>query len=185
MSAFKKIHFGGWPNCLRLSDGRTEAVVTADVGPRIIRFGFTGGPNLLKEVAGDRGATGGKTWRLYGGHRLWIAPEMRERTTVPDNGPVRWRWDGRTLTLVSPADRRFRIRKELRVGYTNSGTLRLRHRLVNESRKTVELAPWAITVMVPGGEAVIPQEPLVPHPESLLPVRPLVLWSYADMGDPA
>ena len=33
----KKIRYGGWENCIRLSDGKTEIVVTTDVGPRLIR----------------------------------------------------------------------------------------------------------------------------------------------------
>jgi hypothetical protein len=42
----------------------------------------------------------------------------------------------------------------------------------------------ALTVMAPGGRAIIPQEVYGPHPEFLLPARPLVLWRYTDMGDP-
>jgi hypothetical protein len=37
--------------------------------------------------------------------------------------------------------------------------------------------------MRPGGEVIIPQEPFGPHPEFLLPARPLVLWHYTNLMD--
>ena len=33
-----KINYRGWPNSYRMSNGEVELVVTADVGPRIIRY---------------------------------------------------------------------------------------------------------------------------------------------------
>ena len=33
------------PNCLRLSNGQVEVVVTTDIGPRIVRYAFIGGEN--------------------------------------------------------------------------------------------------------------------------------------------
>src|SRR5215469_11064337 len=45
----EKVNYAGWPNCYKVSNGEVELIVTGDVGPRIIRFGFAGGQNLLKE----------------------------------------------------------------------------------------------------------------------------------------
>ena len=36
----EKIKYAGWENCYRLDNGRIELVITGDVGPRVIRFGF-------------------------------------------------------------------------------------------------------------------------------------------------
>jgi hypothetical protein len=58
------------------------------------------------------------------------------------------------------------------------------HRLTNKNLWEVELAPWALTVMAAGGRAIFPQEPYRPHPQFLLPSRPMVLWGYTDMKDP-
>ena len=93
----EKIAYGGWPNCIRLRNRRMELVVTTDVGPRIMRLAFRGGPNLLKEYPEHLGKRGGNAWRLYGGHRLWHAPEASPRTYWPDNVPVASQWNGRTL----------------------------------------------------------------------------------------
>ncbi len=176
--------YGGWPNCVRISDGKTEAIVTTDVGPRIIRFAPVGGENQLKEFPEQLGRTGGKEWRIYGGHRLWVAPEDADRSYVPDNKPVEWSWRNPTLTLKQAADVLYGLAKEMRLRWLADGSLEVKHRLINRSRRKVELAPWALTVMAPGGEAVIPQEPYAPHPEALVPVRPLVLWAYSNMSDP-
>ncbi|MGA1194138.1 MAG: hypothetical protein ACO3ZG_07150 [Kiritimatiellia bacterium] len=176
--------YGGWSNCLRLSDGQTEAVITLDVGPRIIRYGFVGAPNILKEFPEQLGKCGGMSWRIYGGHRLWVAPEDPVLTCVPDNEPVTFTWRNKQLTIHQPADRLTGMAKELRLRYLDQGALRIDHRLINQGGKAVNCAPWALTVMASGGEAVVPQEPFVPHPKALLPARPLVLWPYTNMKDP-
>ncbi|MCJ7665262.1 MAG: DUF4380 domain-containing protein, partial [Actinobacteria bacterium] len=88
MVLIKNYKFGGWENCLRLENDEIELVATTDVGPRIIRLGFKGGQNLFKEFGDQLGKTGGDQWRIYGGHRLWHAPEAVPRTYFPDNKPV-------------------------------------------------------------------------------------------------
>ena len=62
--------YGGWDNCIKLENDEIELVITADVGPRIIRFGFKDSQNLFKEFSDQIGTTGGDEWKLYGGHRL-------------------------------------------------------------------------------------------------------------------
>ena len=39
----EKREWGGWPNCYRISNGEIELIVTADIGPRVMRCGFVGG----------------------------------------------------------------------------------------------------------------------------------------------
>ena len=60
----EKIDYKGWPNSYRLSNGTVDLVVTTDVGPRIIRFGFVGGENEFKEYEDMLGKTGGDEWRI-------------------------------------------------------------------------------------------------------------------------
>ena len=74
----EKIAWQGWANCYRISNGEVEAVVTTDVGPRVMRFGFVGGQNLFKEFSDQLGKSGEKVWVARGGHRLWFAPGGRE-----------------------------------------------------------------------------------------------------------
>src|SRR6185437_2663069 len=85
----EKTAYRGWPNCYRISNGTVELIVTGDVGPRIIRYGFAGGQNLFKEFDEQMGKTGEADWQARGGHRLWISPEDKVKTYAPDNRPVR------------------------------------------------------------------------------------------------
>lgn len=178
------VPYGGWPRCVRLSNEKVELIATTDIGPRIMRFGRPAGQNLLGEISADLGQTGGDMWRLYGGHRLWHAPEQQPRTYEPDNEPVAFDWDGKRLLLRQPIESSTRIAKELEIRLdAEKPAATILHRLTNHNPWDVELAPWALTVMACGGTALLPQEPYAPHPEALLPARPLVLWPYTDMTD--
>ncbi len=180
-----ELSYRGWSHCLRLRNDAVEAVITADVGPRIIRFGFIGGPNEFAEYSDQIGNSGGRHYRSYGGHRLWAAPEDPAMTYYPDNDPVEWRVAGETLHLIAPIETTTGIRKELELTIDPSiNTMQVRHRITNCGTADLTLSAWALSVMAPGGRALLPQEPFRPHPEKLLPVRPLVLWSYTDMSDP-
>ncbi|MCS7310779.1 MAG: hypothetical protein NZ741_11220 [Armatimonadetes bacterium] len=181
----EKVSYGGWANCVRLSNGRMELIVTTDVGPRVIRCGFVGGQNLFHEFPNDRGKTGGTEWRPYGGHRLWHAPEQMPRTYAPDNEPVQYHWDGKTLTLTQAVEASTGIVKQIEVTLSpDREHVKLVHRLVNKNLWDIEAAPWCLTFMAQGGQAILPQEPYIPHSQYLLPARPLVLWHYTDMRDP-
>src|ERR1039458_8820582 len=88
MIKIDKIDYRGWANSWRMSNGEVEVVVTGDVGPRVMRYGFAGGQNFFKEFAGQMGKTGEATWQPRGGHRVWIAPEDVVKSYAPDNAPV-------------------------------------------------------------------------------------------------
>jgi hypothetical protein len=105
------------------------------------------------------------------------------RTYSPDNDPIEWHWDGQQLLLRQPTEPRTGIRKEVVIA-PHAYSVQVRHRLVNRNLWEVRLAAWALSVMRPGGVALIPQEPYRPHPDALLPVRRIALWAYTDMSDP-
>src|ERR1035441_1026121 len=58
MVKIDKIDYRGWANSWRMSNGEVEVVVTGDVGPRVMRYGFAGGQNFFKEFARQMGKTG-------------------------------------------------------------------------------------------------------------------------------
>lgn len=181
----ESIAYGGWPNCLRLTNGTIELVVTTDVGPRIIRFGFVGEQNLFQNFAEEVGRTGDAEWLIYGGHRLWHAPEIMPRTYHPDNEPVAWDWNGATLTLSPPEQTANHLQLAMAITLDPDRPLvAVEHRITNTHAWEVELAHWCPSVMAAGGRAVCPQEPYIPHPDRLLPARPLVLWHFTRMADP-
>lgn len=176
------VPYGGWNRCLRLAAGNTEAILTLDVGPRIIRYGLIGGPNELVEYAKDMGKTGGDEYRSYGGHRLWIAPEEDPKTLHPDNDAVSLSQDGDWYVLTAPVEKWF-VQKEIRVRVEGEA-LCIEHRIYNRGAYSLEFAPWALTVMAPGGTCLFPQPEFVSHSDKVLPARPMAVWHYTDMADP-
>ncbi|GAH89324.1 unnamed protein product, partial [marine sediment metagenome] len=128
---------------------------------------------------------GGDEWLIYGGHRFWHAPEEAPRSYCPDNGPVEAVLSGSTLKITQPTEPETGIAKEIEISlHQDQGGATVVHRLTNNNLWEITAAPWALTVMAQGGTAIFPQEPYRPHPEYLLPARPLVLWHYTDMSDP-
>jgi hypothetical protein len=179
------VNYAGWPNCVRLTNGEIELIATTDVGPRVIRFGFVGGPNLFGELEDQLGCIGGDAWRCYGGHRFWHAPEVQNRTYWPDNGPVEYDFDGATLFLRQAIEATTGLVKELEISLdAGANRAKVVHRLTNRNLWAIEVAPWCLTAMAAGGRAILPQEPHRPQAEAPLPARPVVLWHYTDMADP-
>jgi len=193
----EKVAYGGWPNCIRLSNGTVEVIATTDVGPRIIRFGFVGKENEFFEDPKQLGKTDSAEWLAFGGHRLWLAPEATPRSYFPDSQPIKAVPQGGALRLIQPVETTNGIEKEIEVSLASKGAhVTVVHRLKNHNLWDVELAPWTLTVMAAKGKAIFPQEPYSPHPDIpdtpgqvidkrfYLPVRGLVLWSYTNLGDP-
>jgi hypothetical protein len=181
----EKINCLSLPNCYRLSNGTVELVFTTDVGPRVVRYGFRGGENVLGECPEASVETELGEWKPWGGHRLWAAPEASPRSYAPDNAPVEFEFEGeRAVRLAAPPEAATGLRKELFIELDAEGSgVSLRHRITNRGLWEIEAAPWALTIMRGGGEALIPQEPFGAHPEHLLPARRLVLWRYTDLSD--
>ena len=179
------VPYAGWQKCVRLRNAEVDLVMTTDVGPRVIRFGFTGGPNEFVEYPDQVGQTGGTAYRSYGGHRLWISPEVAGRTNHPDNNPVGWKEENGEVTLIAPVEKETSLQKQLRVVLDKDRNhVRVIHKITNCSSSDATLAPWAVSVLAPGGRAIVPQEPFVAHADRVLPVRPVVLWGYTQMKDP-
>lgn len=183
----EKIQFLDFQNCIRLTNGEIEIVVTIDFGPRIIAYNFVGGENVLGVHADAKVETALGEFKPYGGHRLWIAPENMPNTYAPDNDPVECFYDEKnnSIRLVQPVEPITRTQKEITVSLNKQGSgVTVHHKITNLSRSEIELAAWALTVMRRGGEVFIPNEPFVPYgAETLLPVRNLAVWSYTDLSD--
>lgn len=180
----EKIPYAGWPNCYRVSNGEVELVMTADVGPRIIRYGFVGGQNLFVELEEDLGRTGGSNWRLYGGSRLWVAPEDRVYSYGADNDPVAIEVAGNSLSAQAPVENTG-VQKRIEVELADGGSaVQVRYVLANRTMWPLRIATWVLTMMARGGVAVTTLPPRGTHPEVLAPTNPLVLFAFTDMSDP-
>ena len=181
----EKITYGDWDRCYRLANDVVELVVTADVGPRVIRFGFVDGENQFWEDPALLGHTGGDEWVNYGGHRLWHAPEARPRTYAPDNEPIRVDQVDGAARFTQPVEPTTGIEKSLALRLDpDAARVEVTHHLHNTNLWPVTLAPWALSVMAPGGVGILPLSPRGAHEENLQPNTRLTLWAYTDMADP-
>jgi hypothetical protein len=181
----EKIAYQGWPHCYRVSNGEVELIVTSDIGPRIMRFGFMGGQNLFKEYEEQLGGVGEPEWKLRGGHRVWAAPEDAKRTYALDNSPIQVEITGGVLKATSNVEADSGLEKQIEIQLAPSGTgVTVIHRLKNTLPWPIELAPWALTMMTPGGMGITGHPPRATHLEVLQPTHPLVMWAFTDLSDP-
>lgn len=178
----EKVNFGGWENCYRITHDDIEIIVTSDVGPRIIRFGAVGGENELKEFSDQLGTKGGNTWRSYGGHRLWAAPEDKVKTYYPDNFPVKVQEVDHGFSFLADAEAVNHIQKLLTVRIVDN-QVKVDHKITNTGEHPIDVSAWALTVMAPGGTTIIPLPERGPHPQFLTPVNKMILWKYTDLSD--
>ncbi len=188
--------YKNYGRCLALSNPRLRLLVTLDVGPRIISMTLDGGENLLwndeqremvvKGPEMDAYFGPGATYRFYGGHRLWLAPQHEIHTCVPDNDEVSCVTceNGVILTprpmdppgvqakltiLLDPKEPEFSVAAQVQ----------------NISYRPRSFALWQITQMAPGGLAILPFHRGAFDPSKVLvPRRQLSVFDITDMRDP-
>jgi len=184
---FSKISYGTFGNCVKLTNGLTELVASLDYGPRILHFSLCGKENMLYNDA-DKKTLGdifdvyqGDQLKLYGGHRIWISPEVMPRCYHPDNLPVICTETENGVILKGAVEKYNQIQKIMTITmHPEKAAVTIENEILNTGLWDIEFAPWCITMMDKGGVGVIP----VPGTETgTLPNRFLALWDYSDMTD--
>lgn len=179
------VEYKGWKRNVRLANDRVELIATLEVGPRVLHLAAPGGENVFKNFDEQMGSVGEDEWQIRGGHRLWFAPEDPVATYFPDNDPVEVEAIEGGVRLRPPPETPNGLQKEIDLALDASEPhVRVVHRLTNIGDRPLDLAPWGLSVMAPGGTAVVGLPPRGTHPEDLLPNQHLVLWPYTDLGDP-
>lgn len=180
-----KLKYKNWDNCIKLTNGIIELIITTDVGPRIISLRLDNKKNIFKEYSEMLGKIGGDDWRIYGGHRFWHAPEAKPRTYYPDNEKVEIKeLNNNTIRLIQKTEKTTSLQKEIDIAIQKSKPYaKITHRLINKGFWTIKAGCWALSVMREGGTAILPLPPKGSHPEDLLPNTSVILWSYTDMSD--
>ena len=187
----EKLNYGKWGECVRISNGEIELFATLDIGPRVIRFGYIGGDNIMCEDletnAKESGAEfdkrfgAGSAWYIHGGHRLWTSPEAMPRSYYPDNEKVDCQINGNTVILTPPPQKWTQLQMSMEITMSdNSNDVTLKHNITNIGAWEVELAAWTLSVLAAGGMEIIPQPT---RDTGLLGNRVLALWPYTNMAD--
>ena len=155
------------------------------IGPRIIRLSYQSSPNLLGDAHDIIWDTPLGKYYVRGGHRLWISPEIPEKTYIPEKSDMQVREIANGVELTGPSEPVSGVRKSLRIELDpKQPVVRLTHRIVNENPVPITIAPWAITMFRQGGTVILPQPVGNTDPHGLLHNRVLVLWPYTRLSDP-
>jgi hypothetical protein len=156
----------------------------AEGGPRIVRLiPAWMGENLFAEVPDLTLTAPTGEFHPYGGHRLWHAPESTSYSYIPDDSGtvVKQYEDG--MRLQGPIDPLTSIRKTIAIQMSTSHPfVVVKHILENHGWASVRLSPWALTMMRPGGTAILPQQSGFLESE-VLPNRRFALWPYSRWND--
>lgn len=184
------VDFKNYGKCVEISNDIVKVLVTVDVGPRIISYSFLDGENmLLEDLERSVGRKeeiiketyGGDAWYIYGGHRLWTAPEVFPRTYYPDNDPVAWEKIDGGVRFTPPEQKHNLLQFETDVLLAeDSSEVTINHRITNKSPWEIKFAPWALTVLSKGGLEVVP---IPKKPTGLLSNGSVGLWPYGLMND--
>jgi len=157
--------------------------VDGEIGPRILKLapGEKPGKNLFGVLPGTGVETAEGFWNIYGGHRLWTAPEAKPRSYSLDDSPVRVETGKEHIKIYGNMEINNAVQKEIEIKAGEKGGVEVVHRIKNTGRWRVELACWALTVMKKGGFAILPVKRGCR--QGLLPDRKLILWPYTDLSD--
>jgi hypothetical protein len=160
-------HYG---KCLKITNDLLEILITVDVGPRIIYFAAPGGENLLfNDESKSLGTSGelfesvfgvGERFFFYGGHRMWLAPQLMIHTSVPDNDPVKYTLIENGVKLTPETQEILGVQPYMKVTMPpDEARISIEVRYTNISEEEKQHACWQITQMAPGGVAFVPFMP--------------------------
>lgn len=174
--------------CLEISNGTIKAMVTVDVGPRIIYYGYKGFNLLFEDIDRtmqkggeyfDKNFKEGEKWFLYGGHRLWRATEDLD-SYVPDNYPVKVEKFDNGAVFIQKVQQMTGLQLEMRVEMSEDGKLTVKQKFTNTTSDEKHIGAWGVTAMRAGGVEIIP---LNDADTGLLPNQNFVYWPYSDRHD--
>jgi len=167
--------------CVEMKSGDFRIAVTTEIGPRIIGGWIGKSDNIFAVLPAEPATKIGNGFINYGGHRLWTSPEAAPRSYDPDSRPVIVTKLDDGYEFASEPDPATGIQKSIIIDPIDEG-FRVIHRLTNTTLWPITLAPWALSVMAPGGMAIIPQyRDIKANPYA--PDRQLVLWPYTSYAD--
>ncbi len=146
-----RVEFSGNSDCYECRLGDAALILTAAFGPRILSLSAGSGRNFL--FVDETRRMGSGAWLLYGGHRLWIAPETRS-TYAPDNEACRVE-EGAGIVTATAMDETLGLEKSITVSARGKNFV-VTHTVINRSDTLVVGAIWALTCVTPRATAFFP-----------------------------
>ena len=166
--------------CLYANNGIIEIEIPEEIGFRITSFSFINGKNVFfEQPEEDNFFVSENGWRIYGGHRLWVAPES-DKTYWPDNLPVSIEVLETEIIVTQPKDGYNNIIKSAKISFENN-SLFIEHHVRNISEEPLKMSIWAVTSMAPGGTETVNMEL---RDGGMDPWTVISAWDYTSLSDP-
>jgi hypothetical protein len=181
----KTTHFAGY-ECIQISNDIISLWAAKYFGPRVIALSLEGGHNLFAELPESRlECPGAGYYSLRGGHRLWCAPEYPPHTYLPDDESVQIEDTDNGIIITQPVEAKTGLQKSISITIPDeTAKVVLDHTIRNRANEALELAPWAVTMLKPGGVAILPQTVGLVEEYGVLPNRSVTLWPYTQVNSP-
>jgi hypothetical protein len=175
-------HFG---ECLWLDNGMWELGIPTSFGPRVLYFAQKWQENVFYEQPADADyLCTPEGWRLYGGTRLWLAPESTHALYAPEHNPVSMQWHDNTLVVTQVEDENIHVVKQIEISEADDPlSVNIVYRITNTGKQELIGAPWAVSAMRAGGILTIPFE-VKTREITAKPNRVLSLWNTTALNDP-
>ena len=172
--------YGEFGDLLFIENGDVVLGVPLNFGLRISYLSYKGSDNLMFEhPSNSTKFTTDNGWRLYGGHRLWIAPEGDE-SYYPDNEPISYTVYDDKVVFTQKRDPWIDVIKSFEISFTKDGLVKIEHKITNVADKVKRFAPWSVTTLAGGGVEFIPlKEPT----STYTPKYRLSMWRNAFLND--
>jgi hypothetical protein len=170
-----------WGKVLWLQSAGVEIGVALDFGIRIVHLSCEGMENLYYVQPNDLSDNFTKgDWRVYGGHRLWMAPECEESYCPSENAPIRYTVLPNGVELEQDTEPLLQISKRLTITFLEDGGVALDQKIINCSDKTITGASWGVNTLDGGGQARI----AFTGQRGYNPQRVVSLWGLTNLHDP-
>lgn len=171
-----------WGKVLWVTTDYTEVGIALDFGIRVVHLSCPGMENLFYEQPADLsdGNATPQGWKLYGGHRLWMAPEG-DWSYYPDNDPVTYTVSDNAVLVEQKTDPWTGQKKQLRLTF-GEASVAVENIFINDTDSEMTGGSWGVNTLDGGGVAKI--DFAGTDPGDYTPRRVISLWADTSVHDP-
>ena len=136
--------------------------------------------NLCYEQPADLsdGCATAQGWKVYGGHRMWLAPES-DLSYCPDNEPVSYEIQGDSVLVTQKTEPWLGIQKQLRLTFLEQ-SVQVDNIIVNCTDRPMTGSAWGVNTLAPGVAKV---DFAGTKPGDYTPRRIVSLWADTNVHD--
>lgn len=182
MTKFDIVKYKGINNCIRIYNEFAELIIPTEFGIRILLYKLHGSDNIFKTFDKQIKEKDKNIWQIFGGHRLWIAPESFEYTYEIDCAPLEsYKITDNGVEFIQKTDSVSKIKKQITVKLEDDGSeVIVTHKITNTDIYERKVAAWGISVMRENGFCSIKTYKNDKNP---LDISTITVWPFSKMND--